>query len=320
MPRFPILFPQGLALLAALVLAAPAAADDAVLPVPVFEGAQAAPSRAVEPPKIIDVDPGMDDPGPSHHTADRSLLLREFPDDLVERMWIQDWQDLERLWQVGRLVDVASDPLGRGIELRLEGGSRIGELEDDPYRQRMLCRLTRPAAGLLYRVAARLRLIEGEAFEPLQITSLVRTWDYQLRLTDVNPNADRTREGVPPTHCLGLAFDIARTQMSYERQQRVERLLDQMALSGELAYYKEGSTNGLMHYHVIALPSAEFQLAREYDRQSDAADRQELAMNRHRYQPEAPCVTFGSSLEPFSAICSCELPVEVSAGDAPISH
>lgn len=303
------MIPLVAALLAALATASPAqASPDAV----------AAPAP-VQQPKIIDVDPGMDS-GPSHETADRALLLREFPDDLVERMWIQDWSDLERLWQVGRLVDVPSDPSGRGIMLRLEGGSRIGELEDDPYRQRLMCRLTKPAAGLLYRVAARLRLIEGEAYEPLEITSLARTWDYQLRLTDVNPNADRTREGVPPTHVLGLAFDIARTRMSYERQQRVEFLLDQLSRDGELAYYKEGSSNGLMHYHVIALPSADTMLVREYDRQSDLADRQEVALGRHRYLPEAPCVMFGASLEPFSAICSCDLPIEVSAGDAPISH
>jgi hypothetical protein len=306
-PLTPRILPAALA--AVLAVSAPCAAVS-------LDPAAAAP---VLPPKIIDVDPGLDT-GPSHETADRARLLREFPDELVERMWIQDWQDLERAFQFGRLVDVPSDPVGRGIVLRLEGGSRIGELEEDPYRQRMMCRLTRSAAGLLYRVAARMRLIEGQAYEPLEITSLVRTWDYQLRLTDVNPNADRTREGVPPTHVLGLAFDIARTRMSYERQERLEFLLDQLARDGELAYYKEGSSNGLMHYHVIALPSADFALAREYERQTQEADRQYAAVQRHRYQPEAPCVTFGTSLEPFSAICSCELPLEVSAGDAPISH
>jgi hypothetical protein len=281
------------------------------------------PAPAVIRPKIIDV-PGADATTPTHRTADRELLLREFPDDYVEKMWLQDWTDLERAYQFGRLVDVPSDPDGRGIVLRLEGGSRIGELENDPYKQMMLCRLSKPAAGLLYRIASRLKLIEGEAYEPLEITSLVRTWDYQLRLADVNPNADRTREGVPPTHVLGLAFDIARTTMSYERQQRIEYLFDQLALDGELAYYKEGSTNGLMHYHIIALPSAEPMLARNYERESQVAEHEEVAGPKQRYFPDAPCVTFGSSLEPFSTICSCELPLEVSAaglyGDAAVSR
>jgi hypothetical protein len=149
----------------------------------------------------------------------------------------------------------------------------------------------------------------------------VRTWDYQLRLTDVNPNADRTRDGVPPTHVLGMAFDIARTQMSYERQMRLEGVFDELAQAGELAYYKEGSHNGLMHYHVMALPSAETQLARYYERDSHAHIREQVTFSygERAKMPESPCVTFGSSLEPFSAICSCELPLEVSAatGAAP---
>lgn len=300
-------------LAAVLVTASTAFADDAVIVTPV--------AAAVAPPKIINVEPdtvhgSAQDIVVDRDTADRELLLREFPDNLVERMWIQDWSDLERLYQVGRLVDVPSDPRGRGILLRLEGASRIGELVDDAYRQTLLCRLSRPAAGLLYRIASRMRLMEGEAYQPLEITSLVRSWDYQLRLSEVNPNADRSREGVPPTHVLGLAFDIARTQMSEGRQRRLEFLFDQLGRDGELAYYKEGSSNGLMHYHVIALPSADLALTRAFERQSDQADRHVDALERHHYAPEAPCVTFGSSLEPFSAICSCELPnlVEASAG------
>ena len=282
---------------------------------------QALPS-GVLPPTIIDVvpEPFLKN---RRETASREMLMREFPDSLVERMWLQDWSDLERAYAIGHLVDVPSDPEGRGIVLRLDGASRIGELEeDDSYRQMLLCRLTRPAAGLLYRIASRLRLMEGEAFQPLEITSLVRTWDYQLRLTDVNPNADRTPDGVPPTHVLGVAFDIARTQMSADRQARIETLFDQLAMNGELAYYKEGSSNGLMHYHVIALPSADGVLVRDFERQSEFAVRQEQAVQRTRYVAEAPCVTFGTSLEPFSAICSCEMPVEVSAKAhaTPISH
>ncbi len=305
-----------LIVVAAIAAASLSYADDAP------PAAAVVPASIVTAPKIIEVPSG--EAAAAGDTAPRELLLREFPDDLVERMWIQDWPDLERAYQVGRLVDVPSDPAGRGIVLRLEGPSRIGELVDDAYRQTLLCRLAKPAAGLLYRIASRMRLMEGEAYEPLQITSLVRTWDYQLRLTDVNPNADRTREGVPPTHVLGLAFDIARSQMSQERQQRLEFLFSMLARDGELAYYKEGSSNGLMHYHVIALPSADFDLARAFEHETQAADRQEDALARHHYQPESPCVTFGVSLEPFSSICSCELPVEVSAttsvADLPVSR
>jgi hypothetical protein len=282
----------------------------------------ATPDSGVLPPKIIDV------PHASHHshatpygvparrTADREMLMREFPDELVERMWLQDWTDIERATQFGQLVDVPSDPDGRGIVLRLEGGSRIGELTTDDYQQELLCRLTKPALGLLYRIASRMRQIEGPDYIPLEITSLVRTWDYQLRLSDVNPNADRTRDGVPPTHVLGMAFDIARTQMSYERQQRLEDVFDELGATGEMAYYKEGSHNGLMHYHVMALPSAGTQLARYYERDSHFREQAVVTYGERAKLPESPCVTFGSSLEPFSAICSCELPLEVSAASA----
>ena len=305
------------------VLASSIAAAFALVSQPATAFADELPA-AVIAPRIIDVAPDIGDLRARHETADRGLLLREFPDDLVERMWMQDWQDLERAYAVGRLVDVPSDPTGRGIILRLDGPSRIGELTDDPYRQMLLCRLTKPAAGLLYRIASRLRLIEGEAYQPLEITSLARTWDYQLRLSDVNPNADRTPDGIPPTHVLGVAFDIARSQMSLERQDRIEQLFDQLALDGELAYYKEGSNNGLMHYHVIALPSADLDLTRDFEHTTEVAQRHDDMLEHHHYLAKAPCVTFGSSLEPFSSICSCELPLEVSAGqlddDAPISH
>ncbi len=292
---------------------------------PSADASPAMPESGVLPPKIIDVPNANRYGAPLHRTADREMLMREFPDELVERMWLQDWTDIERAYQFGQLVDVPSDPDGRGIVLRLEGGSRIGELEDDAYKQTLLCRLTKPALGLLYRIASRMRQIEGPDFVPLEITSLVRTWDYQLRLTDVNPNADRTRDGVPPTHVLGMAFDIARTQMSFERQQLIESVFDELSQTGELAYYKEGSNNGLMHYHVMALPSAETQLARYYERDSHYREQAAVAYGERARLPEAPCVTFGSSLEPFSAICSCELPLEVSAhspgaGWAPISR
>ena len=254
----------------------------------------------------------------AYQSADRATLLREFPESLVEAMWIQDWRDLDQAWRQGRLVDVRSDPAGSGFALRLDGESRIGELEGDAWKQAALCRLTRPAAALLQRVADKVRDQEGAAFVPLEVTSLVRTWDYQLRLGDRNPNADTTREGVPPTHVLGVAFDIARGTMSSERQERIERILDDLAADGELAYYREGSTNGLAHYHVMALPSAETRLVRYLPRVAEPG-LAEARGERANLRAEAPCVEFGASLEPFSAICSCELPLEAAVPSPPVA-
>lgn len=275
---------------------------------PVPDGAAVAdPGLQVAKAKIIEVPPVFT----TRVALERDRLLKEFPDSLVEKLWLQDWLDIERATQFGRLVEVKSDPEGVGIVLRLDGASRIGELEDDDLKQRILCRLAKPAAGLLYRIAWRLRLIEGESYEPLEVTSLVRTWDYQLRLTEVNSNADRTREGVPPTHVLGLAFDLARSRMSKDRQARLESVLGEFADNGELAYYKEGAGNDT--YHVIALPSAAEDLTRYYERVTGDAQKRVVANARHRTVPDSPCVMFGSALEPYSAICSCELPVDASA-------
>jgi len=273
------------------------------------------PARIV--PKIIDV-PGSLGRARAARDHDRERLQRELTPALVGERWIEDYADLERAYRDGLLVDVKSDPDGLGIELRLEGPSRIGELVDeDSILQTLLCRAAPPTVGLLYRLADRIRLIEGEAYEPLIITSLVRTWSYQQRLSAVNPNADRTREGIPPTHVLGLAFDIARSPLSAERQRLLESVLDELSADGELVYYKEGSGHDC--YHVIAMPSAHASLTRYYEKLTGQDERRLASGERHREHalPAPPCVMFGRGLEPYSAVCTCDLPADAGpmAGD-----
>lgn len=285
-------------------------------------------------PKIINVSHGVGGAGHPFGPPlpDRRMLLRELSSQVTTELWIEDFMDLERAYYEGVLVDVASDPQGLGIELRLIGASRIGELEDDPVRQSMLCRVSKPAAGLLYQFAQRLRAIEGGAYAPLVITSLVRPWQYQQRLAEVNPNADATRDGVPPTHVLGLAFDISRGGMSAQREARIEALLGEFVADGEVAFYKEGA--GGEAYHVIALPSARERLTAYWERASgrggpgqaatvrhayapDWPDAEDVkaefgpdgARERHDYAPVSPCVRFGAGLEPYSSICSCDMPL-----------
>lgn len=266
-------------------------------------------------PKIINV-PSTSSASPAAdlQKTQREMLLRELSPQLTRQLWIEDFTDLERAYYEGALVDVPSDSIRFGIELRLEGASRIGELEVDPVRQSMLCRASKPAAGLLYRLADRLRLIEGTSFQPLVVTSLVRPWQYQQRLSEVNPNADATRDGVPPTHVLGLAFDIARSGMSGLREERVEAVLAQFAADGELAFYKEGGSSET--YHVIALPSAAEQLTEYWEKLTGEGDRRQQAEARHNYVPESPCVRFGSGLEPYSSICTCDIPVDLQPSTA----
>ncbi|HYC53516.1 MAG TPA: DUF5715 family protein [Candidatus Binatia bacterium] len=306
-----------LAVAAALAMTITAAPPAMALAASQPEHSTEAAAPRVARPKIIDV-PGSLGRARSARDLDRERLQRELTPELVRDRWIEDYADLERAYRDGELVEVASDPTGVGIELRLEGPSRIGELEqEDSVLQTLLCRAAPATVGLLYRIADRIRLIEGEAYEPLIVTSLVRTWDYQQRLTMVNPNADKTRDGIPPTHVLGLAFDLSRRGMSDARQRRLESVLDELSDDGEVVYYKEGA--GHDSYHVIAMPNAHDALTRYWQRLSGQGQQRVASGERHREHalPVPPCVVFGASLEPYSAVCTCDLPADAGpvAGD-----
>ncbi len=138
----------------------------------------------------------------------------------------------------------------------------MGERESDPELRAKLYRLAKPAAGLLYRIAAHLRTIEGKAFVPVEVTSLVRPWSYQRRLMHTNPNADVIKAGVPPTHVFGLAFDIPRIDMTPGRERALERYLASLADAGKIVYFKEG--RGQSTFHVLALPAANAEFERDF--------------------------------------------------------
>lgn len=189
-------------------------------------------------------------------------LARIFTRDLVERLWMEDYADLDSACERGWLVDVPDDPEGLGVSIRKSGNSPVGEKERDATRRAKLCRLAKPCAGLLYRIAAHLREAEGPGFTPLQVTSLVRPWTYQKKLMASNANANTIKAGVPPTHVFGLAFDIPRANMPAERQRRLERYLNILAADGTIVYFKEGKAQST--YHVIAMPAAHDELEADF--------------------------------------------------------
>lgn len=189
-------------------------------------------------------------------------LARIFTNDLVERLWMEDYDALDAACERGWLVDVPDDPRGLGISIRKSGNSPVGEKERDLTRRAKLYRLAKPGAGLLYRIAAHLRDVEGNSFTPLQVTSLVRPWTYQKKLMASNANANTIRAGVPPTHVFGLAFDIPRADMPAERERRLQRYLDTLAAEGTVVYFKEGKAQAT--YHVIAMPAAHDELEADF--------------------------------------------------------
>jgi hypothetical protein len=191
-------------------------------------------------------------------------LARIFTPEVTKELWLEDYADLDAACETGWLVDIADDPKGIGVAVRKKGSSPVGEKERNPELRAKLHRLARPAAGLLYGLAAHLRAQEGASFKPLEVTSLVRPWTYQRRLMHTNPNADVIKAGVPPTHVFGLAFDLARKDMSSRRHALLERQLDKMAGEGKLIFFKEGKSQST--FHVLALPAATEEFETDFDR------------------------------------------------------
>ena len=204
----------------------------------------------------------LDSARPREAESKKDHLARIFTREVVEHLWMEDYDDLDAACERGWLVDVPDDPDGLGISIRKEGNSPVGEKEHDLSRRSKLYRLAKPAAGLLYRIAAHLRETEGASFTPLQVTSLVRPWSYQKKLMASNANANTIRAGVPPTHVFGLAFDIPRADMPNEREHRLQRYLDTLADDGTIVYFKEGKAQAT--YHVIAMPAANDELEGDF--------------------------------------------------------
>jgi hypothetical protein len=204
----------------------------------------------------------LDSARPRRDESKKEHLARIFTKDVVDRLWMEDYDDLDRACDRGWLVDVPDDPHGLGITIRKQGNSPVGEKEKDLTRRSKLYRLAKPSAGLLYRIASHLRDAEGSNFVPLPVTSLVRPWTYQKKLMASNANANTIRAGVPPTHVFGLAFDIPRAQMSADRERRLQRYLDALAEDGTIVYFKEGKAQAT--FHVIAMPAAQDELEADF--------------------------------------------------------
>lgn len=199
---------------------------------------------------------------PRESESKKEILARVFTKDVVNRLWMEDYDDLDAATRRGWLVEVPDDPEGLGIAIRKAGNSPVGEKERDPSRRAKMYRLAKPTAGLLYRIAAHLREAEGPAFTPLQVSSLVRPWTYQKKLMASNANADIIRAGVPPTHVFGLAFDLPRGDMTADRERRLQRYLDALAADGSVMYFKEGKVQST--YHVIAMPAGHAALEADF--------------------------------------------------------
>ena len=189
---------------------------------------------------------------------EKQYLSRAFTPEIQRRYWIEDFNDLASK----DLVKIPDSPSATGFRLRTTGAGRIGQMETKLGRLDKYYELAPAAAGVLYKIRDHLQALEGKRYQPFEITSLVRSWEYQQMLLKENGNADVIRQGVPATHVLGLAFDITRVGMNKRQEHDLETFLGELYLKGEIVYFREDKLQST--FHIAALPRAERQLSAYY--------------------------------------------------------
>ena len=172
--------------------------------------------------------------------AATSAIVREVYREHLNLLVLDQYDDLEDALGNGGLVPLPPEPHRFNVLLRTAGQHPIGELDIGNQGSYLTAR---PATiGCLLDVASRVR--SG----PIEVTSLVRHLDYQDELRGVNINATTNL----PMHTMGMAFDIALTNMPLERAQEVLAVLQQMRDAGDLLFIGERRQ---LVFHVVPYPA-----------------------------------------------------------------
>lgn len=132
------------------------------------------------------------------------------------------------------------------VNLARSQPDREFSLEDPVARREFKMRLLSAMRPEARKVLEEIALAYREKFSlPLPITSLVRTDEYQRRLSRVNPNA--TLIETPP-HSTGLAFDVFYGYMTAAEQAHLMHHLAKLKDEGRIEVLRENRD----HYHVFA--------------------------------------------------------------------
>ena len=127
------------------------------------------------------------------------------------------------------------------------------DLENGRDRKQMRIRMLR-----MYNKQARKTLEEiANAYyqkfkNPLRISSLSRSMDYQISLNKNNANSFVVRgKGSLPPHTSGCAVDIPRKNLTAEEQNFMMKLLSEMERANKLDALREGSDNACFHFFIF---------------------------------------------------------------------
>lgn len=88
---------------------------------------------------------------------------------------------------------------------------------------------------------------------PLRITSISRSIEYQIDLSQVDANSFKVRgKDSLPAHVTGLAFDIAYIHMTAEEQNFLMNKIEDLELKGKADGIREYGANPTLHVFVYA--------------------------------------------------------------------
>jgi hypothetical protein len=155
----------------------------------------------------------------------RDLLTEHYDDEGAVRRFADEY---------GQVARLAAD--FEGETYALDNSAERREM-----KVRMLSYLRPAARDVLEEIG---RVYREKFGRPLPVTSVVRTIEYQNRLSKTNPNA--TRIETPP-HSTGLAFDIFYRYMDADEQQFLMAELARLKDAGRIEVLRERRD----HFHVF---------------------------------------------------------------------
>ena len=199
-----------------------------------------------------------------------ALTIKEVFAPYLDNTVFETRDDLLRALESGELVRL-TEPHRYNLQPRLSGQSFIGQ-KDMEYQDIYVA--ARPATiGMLMEIGRRVE--RG----PLDITSLVRSSEYQRMLQRGNGNANTD----VPTHTMGYAVDIGLKEAPPETLTDLRAVLEEMRDAGDI--YFIGERNQLT-FHIVPVP-ARFQHFEQRYREL-IAEQQAAAAQTPAYVPPAP--------------------------------
>jgi hypothetical protein len=209
-----------------------------------------------------------------------ALTIKEEYRPLMDTAMFEDRDHLRRAIEDGELVPISAVELPY-VQPRLSGQSPIAE--KDLENQHLYVALRPAALGMLIDIAQRVQ------YGPLEVTSLVRTADYQRALMRGNSNANTD----VPTHAMGYAVDIGLKYAPADTAADLRRVLEEMRAAGDIYFIAEYNQ---LTFHIVPAPSRLANFEALYHQAVAAAEPPEQAPEAEAEPVEEKRDSFGARL------------------------